>query len=69
MFKGNCQILKEEERGKLLSASNGAFFPFISQFWFTSLNADEFTHIPQQSILMLCVELMAKHLPTSIKKD
>lgn len=43
------------------------FFPCISQFWFTAINADALTHIPQRSILMLHVEFMVKHLPTSIK--
>lgn len=43
------------------------FFSCISQFWFTTINADVLTYIPQRSILMLHVEFMVKHLPTSIK--
>lgn len=36
-------IKRREE--KLLSTSDGAFFPFISQLWICSLNAGEFTTV------------------------
>lgn len=54
-------------RTTFMNQSPFLYFLSLVAFGFVPLKADENTHIPQQLILMVTMQLMANHMPASIK--